>query len=246
MSAELRLPNITATTEAGKLLQVQSYLFQLVGELNYALGTIEAGTSGNVLYTGKGAGSGDELSPDDAAVTFNSLKGLIIKSADIVNAYYETINSRLVGQYVAQSEFGTYIEETAQVLELTSTSIEQQYNDIQQILTDIEGLEHSLIEVNAHINSGLLYYDEDGAPVYGIEVGQRTEIDGVEVFNKYAQFTSDRLAFFDQNGTEVAYISDQKLYITHVEVRGTFSIGGFVDTVMADKSVVTRWVETEV
>lgn len=247
MSADLRLPNITATTEAGKLLQVQSYLFQLVGELNYALGTIEAGMGGNAPYAvEKTGGSGGELSPDDAAATFNSLKGLIIKSADIVNAYYEAINSRLEGQYVAQSEFGTYVEETAQALAVTSTRIEQQYSDIQQMITDIDGLEHSLIEATAYINSGLLYYDDNGTPVYGLEVGQRTEIDGAEVFNKYAQFTSDRLAFFDQNGNEVAYISDKKLYITHVEVRGTFRIGGFVDTVLANKSVVTRWVEAEV
>jgi hypothetical protein len=41
----------------------------------------------------------------------------------------------------------------------------------------------------------------------------------------------------------VAYISDKKLYITNVEVTGSFSLGGFVDTVLPDRSVVTRWVE---
>ena len=80
-------------------------------------------------------------------------------------------------------------------------------------------------------------------PVYGIEVGQRTEIDGVEVFNKYARFTSDRLSFYDQNDNEVAYISDKKLYITHIEVTGSYTISGFVDTVLADGSVVTKWME---
>lgn len=245
MSLELRLPNITANTDAGKLIQIQSYLYQTVQQLNYALGTIEAGTSGKVLYTGKGTGGGREsggVSPEDAAVTFNSLKGLIIKSADIVNSYYEVINTRLEGLYVAQSDFGTYTEETAQDIEANSTSIQQLYTNMQEIVTDIENVEHTLIEVNAHIKTGLLYYDDDGVPVYGLEVGQRTEIDGEEVFNKYARFTSEKLSFYDQNGTEVAYISDRKLYITDVEITGSFREGGFVDYVQTDGSIVTKWV----
>lgn len=243
MSLELRLPNITANTDAGKLIQIQSYLYQTVQQLNYALGTIEAGTSGKVLYTGKGTGGGGEsggLSPDDAVVTFNSLKGLIIKSADIVNAYYDVISTRLEGLYVAQSDFGTYTEETAQDIEANSTSIQQLYTNMQEIVTDIENVEHTLIEVNAHIKTGLLYYDDDGVPVYGLEVGQRTEIDGEEVFNKYARFTSNKLSFYDQNDNEVAYFSDRKLYITHIEVTGSYAIGDLVDTVRSDGSVVTR------
>ena len=66
----------------------------------------------------------------------------------------------------------------------------------------------------------------------------------MEVFDKFARFTSDRLSFYDQNDNEVAYISDRKLYITHVEVKGTFSIGGFIDTVLSDGSIVTKWVGT--
>lgn len=243
MSLELRLPNITATTEAGKLIQIQSYLYQTVQQLNYALGTIEAGTSGKVLYTGKGTGGGREsggVSPEDAAVTFNSLKGLIIKSADIVNSYYEVINTRLEGLYVAQSDFGTYTEETAQDIEANSTGIKQLFTNVQEIITDVENVEHTLIEVNAHIKTGILYYDDDGVPVYGLEVGQRTEIDGEEVFNKYARFTSNKLSFYDQNDNEVAYISDRKLYITHIEVTGSYAIGDLVDTVRSDGSVVTR------
>ena len=165
---------------------------------------------------------------------------LIIKSADIVNAYYEKISQKLSGEYVAQSEFGTYRETTEQTITKTSTMVEQNFTSVQQIITDLEGLQYKLIEVDAHINSGMLYYDEDGVPVYGLEIGQRTDIDGVEVFNKYARFTSDKLSFYDSNGNEVAYISDKKLYITHIEVTGSFSIGNLTDKVMADGSVVTK------
>lgn len=242
MSIDFRFPNITARDEAGQLRQMQSYMFQLVEQLNYAMKTVEDGTSGSVAYQSKTAPSAAGGEDAKAQATFNSIKSLIIKSADIVNAYYEAINARLKGLYVAESDFGTFAEETNLALESNSTAISQQYENIQQILSEIEGFENALIEVNAHIKTGLLYYGEDGAPVYGLEIGQRTEIDGEETFNKYARFTSEKLAFYDSNDNEVAYISDKKLYITHVEVTGSFSLGGFVDTVLADGSVLTKWV----
>lgn len=240
MSINLRLPNITAHNEAGQLMQVKSYLYQLVEQLNVALTTVE-GTANMAVAQAKSAASMDS-SDDKAQVSFNSIKALIIKSADIIEAYYEEISARLEGDFVAISDFGTFQETTLQELEATSTGISQLYSNIQTLTTEIENLEHSVIEVNAHINSGLLYYDEDGAPIYGLEVGQRTEIDGVEVFNKYAQFTAAKLAFFDQNGIEVAYISDKKLFITHAEVTGSFRMGGFVDTVKSDGGIVSKWV----
>ena len=244
MSVNLRLPNIDGKTDAAQLTQVQSYLYQLVEQLNYALSTIEGGGgSGKVLYTSGAAGAVEESAKNEANATFNSIKSLIIKSADIINAYYEAINKRLSGSYLAVSDFGTYKEETTQDIIANSKGISQLFTNVQEIITDIDNLEHRLIEVDAHINSGILYYDEQGVPIYGIEVGQRTEIDGVEVFNKYARFTSDRLSFYDQNDNEVAYISDKKLYITHIEVTGSYTISGFVDTVLADGSVVTKWME---
>lgn len=244
MSVNLRLPNIDGKTDAAQLTQVKSYLYQLVEQLNYALSTIEGGGgSGKVLYTSGAAGAVEESAKNEANATFNSIKSLIIKSADIINSYYEAINKRLSGSYLAVSDFGTYKEETTQDIIANSTGISQLFTNVQEIITDIENLEHRLIEVDAHINSGILYYDEQGVPIYGIEVGQRTEIDGVEVFNKYARFTSDRLSFYDQNDNEVAYISDKKLYITHIEVTGSYTISGFVDTVLADGSVVTKWME---
>lgn len=221
---------------------ITSYLYQLVSDLNVALADIESQAE-QAVTTAQSAASVDVNDEQKAQATFNSIKALIIKSADIVNAYYEEIHTRLSGEYVAQSEFGTYVEATEQELEATSTKLEQMFTHLQEIITDIENVEHTLIEVNAHIKSGLLYYDEEGIPVYGLEIGQRSELDGVEVFNKYARFTSSKLSFYDSNDNEVAYISDKKLYIMHVEIIGTFTLGGFVDTVRPDNSVVTRWVE---
>ena len=245
MSIDIRLPNITAPTEAGKLQQLQSYMHQLVQQLNWALNNIDSigGTSAAKPSTTASADS-----KDDPISTFNSIKGLIIKSADIVKAYYEEIDNllKLSGEYVAEATFpegsATFVENTNLKVDANSKAIEQFFTDIQQIITDLESVENTLIDVNAHIKTGLLYYDDSGVPVYGLEVGQRTKINGEEVFNKYARFTSSKLSFYDVNDNEVAYISDYKLYITHAEISGSFKVGGYVDTVGEYGGIVTKWV----
>lgn len=278
---DIRLPKITGATEREQLSQVKSYLYQLAEQLQFALNDINTSSSQGyvqmpqVISTPSVASQGyaqqplviasEDDSTIDAQATFDAVKGLIIKSAEIVEAYYEEINHRLEGIYVAESDFGAFVQQTSQDIENSSMAFERSFTNIQEIsgqldddiremksevdksLKDlcgtIEKISHTLVEVNANIRSGLLYYDDNGVPVYGLEVGQRTKLDGVEVFDKFARFTSDRLSFYDQNDTEVAYISDRKLYINHVEVRGTFRMGGFVKTVLADLSIVKRWVD---
>ena len=243
MSYSFRLPNITATTPQGQLAQMQSFLYQTVEQLNWALNTIESGTASGNMVNHNNQKSGVSNNQDKAVSTFNEIKSLIIKSADIVNAYYEKINAKLAGKYVAASDFGVYTQNTEAQIKATSEAISQYYTNVQEIITDIGTLESKLIEVNAHIHSGFLYYDENSIPVYGLEIGQKTDIDGVEVFKKYARFTSEKLSFYDQNNYEVAYVSDKTLHITHIEViekGSSFTLGKLVDTVLDDGSVVTR------
>ena len=238
----IRLPNITASSEREQLMQVKSYLLQLAQELNWALSTIEAGTStGNTAE--KKQSSGSAVTKEDLTTSYNELRSLIIKSANTVSAYAEAAEEIYNSRYVAQSDFGTYMEEAEQRIVENSTNIEQILTNIQEIITQ-NNLEHSKIDVSANIKAGVLDTDDNGVPVYGVEIGQRTEIDGVEVFDKFARFTSDRLSFFDQNDNEVAYISDRKLYINHAEIKSSFRMGGFMDTVLSDGSIVTKWVGT--
>lgn len=237
MAIDIRLPNINATSEVGQLTQIRSYLYQFAEQMRWALNTIDSGNNSSVVDTATGR-TYETAEPDDAESTFNSIKSLIIKSADIVEAYYDKINARLEGLYVAQSDFGTYINETAQQIESTSQLIQQNYTDIQKILSDIEVINE--IVANAYIKSGLLYYDENGVPVYGLEIGQQNVVDGEEAFDKFARFTSDRMSFYDQNDTEVAYISDYKLFITNAEVTGTLTLGGYrIDT---SNGLTFKWV----
>lgn len=190
MSINFRLPNITATTDSGKLTQMQDYMHQLVEELNWALNVVESYQGGNtsapVVYKGS-----ETSSPQEAEDTFNSIKGLIIKSADIVKAYEETIRTDFDGYYVAESDFGTYTEATNKKVEENSKGVTETYSRV-------EGVEDENRITNAYIHRGLL---DNGK--YGIEIGETSE-DGI--FRKYARFTAEKLSFHDINGNEVAYI----------------------------------------
>lgn len=273
---DIRLPQITATTEKEQLAQIKSYLFQLAEQLQWALTNADTSNNSVIIQATPKSLLPTPQSLASPEATFSSIKALIIKSADIVNAYYEEINKRLVGEYVAQSDFGIFEEQTSQDVFENSTNINRTFNNVQEIKANIDSsvevlsggldqvdskvkdvennisneiqglknsldvLNYSLVEVTANIKSGLLYTNDEGIPVYGLEVGQKNIVDGVEVFNKYARFTAGRLSFYDQNGAEVAYISDYKLYITHAEVTGTLKLGGYlVDTT---NGLTFKWV----
>ncbi len=243
MGIDIRLPNITATTAEGQLVQMRSYLYQFAEQLNWALNNLETGGTSTSIASTTGHGKATGNDKIDSVNTFNAIKSLIVKSADIVNAYYEEINQRIEGIYVAQSEFGTYSEQTAQVIEKNSTDITQIFTNTQEISSALEEISNALINVNAYIKSGLLQYDESGIPIYGLEIGQRNSINGEEVFNKYARFSSDRLSFYDQNDTEVAYVSDYKLFITAAEVTGTLTLGKY--KVETSDGLTFRWIGGE-
>lgn len=140
MGIEIRLPNITGASEKEQLLQLKSYLYQLSEQLQYAFDNINTtGGSGNGYvvkeaprgFTASSGGSGV-----NAEATFAAIKSLIIKSADIVNAYYDEINKKLEGAYVAQSDFGVFAEKTTQDIQANSTGITQTFENVQLIIRE--------------------------------------------------------------------------------------------------------------
>ena len=217
---DIRQPNITAATEREQLLQMRSYLYQLSQELQFALGTVEkqmiqvqetaAGTERTVRSVR------ESQSPK---AQFSSLKALIIKSADIVNAYYEEISLKLSGEYVAQSDFGTFRQETQQEIRENADGITRAFSNMQAIEDTLSQVQSAVTQVNAWIKTGKLGEDDNSVPIYGVEIGQQTETDGLVVFQKFARLLANRLSFFDQNGVEVSFIGDETMHITRAEIQ---------------------------
>ena len=246
----LRLPNITATTDKGQLQQLRSYLYQLAQELNWALGTIdtkarEAAQAAQAVPKPDGA--------QQAKATFAEVKALIIKSADIVNAYYEEVSRRLEGRYVAQSDFGTYTQETAATLQANAESLGVLFENQQALEMDVAGVQGvlrtdadgvSLVGARAWCKVGVLDYEESGFPIYGMEIGQTNDLNGQTLYQKYAQYRSDGVHLFDQNGVEVATVSDRSLRITHAQmdsadITGRLTLGGY--SLNTDNGIAISW-----
>lgn len=231
---DLRMPNITAATPQGQLEQVKSYLFQMVHQLNFAMKTVED-RADQAMAKAQGSIKSEV---EQAQSTFSSIKSLIIKSADIVNAYYDIINAKLEGEYVAQSEFGTYKEVSELLLELDPNEIIARFNKVQEIDSGLNALTSQVaaIDSSAYIKCGELGYytegDNEGAPIIGVEVGQSITTkkeDGTqeETFHRYARFTAEKLSFFDPGDNEVAYFSNSTMYITRAEIKGNLKVGKF-------------------
>ena len=191
---EIRLPELSGSTEAEQLRQIRSYLYRLASQLQYAFDGAEQEQQTTRSQTRTAAGR--EETP-----TLSSIKSLIIRSAEITERIAEKLETRLSGKYVAQSQFGTFTQLTEQRIAANAEELRQEFTNWQRIETDVEEIRSSLLEVSASIRTGLLYEQEDG-PVYGVEIGQQEREDGVVRFRKFARLTADRLSFYDRNDTE--------------------------------------------
>ena len=208
MPVEIRLPELSGGSTESQLRRIQSYLFTLAQQLQIAFDDVSQQQT--EARTQEKAGN----DPQEKAASFASVKALILKSAEITEHFQQEVEKSLRGRYVAESQFGTYQEETEQRISANSQSIQQEFLNLQRLESAVSGLEQAITEVNATIRTGLLEQTQDGFGIYGVEIGQQEWENGTIRFHRYTRLTADRLSFYDSNDEEVAYISDRKLCIT--------------------------------
>ena len=252
---DFRYPNITATTEAGQLEQLKTYLFQLTNQLNYAIKTTEdTDTSITPLQASSGGEQGVSKEDKEKADTFYAIKDFIINSADIIEAYSEEITKRLKGVYVAESDFGTYKEETDAVIQANSTNITTAFSKTETIesyldfnegnkpVKDADGNVEPISEFRKndfYLKTGWLYND-GSKEVGGIEIGQMTNRNGTVTDVSFARFTPERLSFYDSNGVELAYFGNLKLNITNARIEQVLELNKYkIDT---SNGIAFKWI----
>lgn len=242
---EIRLPHITGVTEKEQLVQIKSYLYQLTGQLNFALKAVnsEDGNSQQITLASEESVTDKATEQEDKLKTFIELKNLIIKSADVVEKFQEVIREELEGNYIATSDFGTYKEETAALLEKTSENSTEYYESVKQLITD----KYELRKDGCYIKTGWL---DDDNTIAGFEVGQYTEYvemdaDGNEVtrYNDtgFAHFTTDEIAFFDKNRIKLAWFSKSVMHIANAQIEDTLTLGGYVIEDTETNGIVFKW-----
>lgn len=231
-------PAVTAADSATQLAQIRSYLYALSGELNWALEALEKGGQNPAIQQVSHQGQGQNSQESQGnPVDFAQLKALIIKSADIVDAYYDQISQRLQGQYVAVSQFGQLMQDTQLTLGGTSTTLSAIFEN-QQTITAQDGAT-MIRSTDAWCKVGLLS-EEGEFPVYGMEIGQvDSREDGLPVYRKFARYCSDGVFLYDQNGIQVAGINDRCLTVTNAHISGVLQLGHY--RVETDAGITLRW-----
>ena len=222
-----------------QLTQQYSYLFQMAQQLNMALAALESGGASAGGGQRKRAGAAASASAADAAAEnneqFQNLRAMIIKTAKQVTRNMEQLEVRLGEEYVAASQFGTYVQRLSAYLEANPEALTQYYSFCSDLAANVAAVDAAFssyrLDTEGYIRTGIVYYDGP-APVYGVAVGQNlttTETDGKKVVdqnNFRAVFTAQKLSFW-QDSTEIAYVSNNRLYITNITVLDSIGIGSW-------------------
>ena len=244
-------PYVADMSPEAAVRKLHSYLYQAAERLNEALMLVDQ----SVEDTAKAAQAQlDSVSQQMGAATqrmgraaneallreAESLRSLIIDNADEINRVEQTIQNQLQSSYVAKSEFGEYKEQALAQMTQTADSAITEYNASETITglqADAEAAKSFQRDYDSYIKTGLLFRDGQGNRVYGVAVGENLTrvtqiVDGVEevVLERSglsAVFTATKLSFY-QNGTEVAYLSNHKLYITQIVVLDRFQLGDLI------------------
>ena len=128
----------------------------------------------------------------------------------IINQTESKITSEVSKNYTRKDEFEEYKEFTSTQFTQTNNSFQMTFNEIVQSITNLDGT------VNENYNELVKYIRfQSGTITLG------------EVNNPLTLTLSNNRMSFLQNGVEVAYISDKRLYITDVEILTSLRIGKF-------------------
>lgn len=218
-------PNITAETDTGKLAQLQSFLFQLVEQLNYVNNTIEIDQITDETRSALGNVVSDRINKE-LKNQYDQVKSIVVKTADLVQASYDQLSTELHSNYVAQSEFGAYTESANARIDANASSITQYYTRLTDLETNVNTVDAAFTsykqQTSAYIKTGYLYdetVDGVSVPRYGLAIGESlvsVDADGNEVYykeNQCATIIAGELAFW-QNGVKIAYFNGTKLVVT--------------------------------
>ena len=226
MPINLRLPNINGVNEKEQISQLKSYLYQLVTELEFVFNTSGASSDSVVVLPKAQQGSKSTDSGNmSATAMFSVLKPLIIKSADIVDAYYDKLTEKFEGDYVASSDFGTYKETTQQTIEANSYAIEQTFSNVQTIDTNLNNKVSSINQNIEDTAKGLSESLKDATSDLSEEISEVSK----DLGNKITALAESVEAVLTVNAytrSGVLYYDNDSLPVYGFEVGQTNTVNG--------------------
>ena len=215
--------------------QLRSCLLRLTEELQYVLSNLgnenfSIETQNKLSDMARSAQKAGELAvqaDEKAQGEFRKMYEQIIQTADQLSSEFtvalmekeESIISQVTEDFTAKSDTAQLEETFRSELEQTSQKIEMRFSDAAALTEQVEGeLEEYRNQVDTYI---------------------QFSADGITLGKRDSPFTAvlgqERLSFL-QNGAEIAYLSNNKLYITSTEVLDRFTVGnsgsGYFDWIL--------------
>lgn len=187
------------------------------------------------LVNGNKATNDWSAAPEEYDASIGNLQ----ETTSTLNGKIDDLSAKIVSDYVAESDFGTYKENISDELTAVKDGIKQQMAYISELQTNTEttqaAFENYKIETSGYIQYGIAEYVE-GTPRFGIAIGQdlttvKVTIDGVEYdeINKVgfmATYTAEGMKLWQDNNL-VAYMLNNKFFITRAEVTDELIVGDF-------------------
>ena len=226
-----------------------AYLCQMAQQLNLALQQLGGpdsldGRGGQDVVTS----AVRPAATDEEKQQYDQLKSLIVRTAEKIRSEMDRLQLSLQGQYVAVSDFGTYLQQVNSTIEGNAEALTQYYSFVSDLQRNVAAVDAAFesyrVETGGYIRTGIVYYD-GAVPVYGVAVGQDLtvqEIDGetvVEQKNFRATYTAAKLSFW-QDATEVAYVSNNRLYISNITVLEGLTLGRW--EISTDNGLAFKWI----
>lgn len=158
-------------------------------------------------------------------------------TASQITQQAESIVSQISESYATKNEIQGLEDRVESKIVQTSSNITDNFNKSFSYLADdissVGGSVREIVsELNVYIRRGELEPD-----VYGVEIGRNDSL-------IKARFTNDRLSFY-QGSNEIAYISQNNLYITRAEVLDYLKVGnssqGFFIFDTTENGLEVRW-----
>lgn len=214
---ELRLPNIDPkASPEQQLSQLKNYLYQTVEQLNWALSVVEKNTDSIAQKVEKVSSSSE--STNKAIETFDEIKNLIIKDADIVKSYGEELRKTYDKEYIAQSDFGTYQESVSSAITESADGLRVDIKAAYDLASEAATFSK---EAQQYVKVGSLGTDQNGNFIAGMEIGDT--VNG----RKYARYDNIGTHLYNENGAESVTIAEGKTKFSGNVTMDMLSVEGF-------------------
>ena len=222
-------PQLEGTTEQ-QLASLRDYLVRLARELDRA-GSSETAITDIVSKAANTAQKSAAKAVQDQA---QSLKAIIVKNANAITEYADSLVSDLRSTYVAISDYGNYYEQIDTKVQQTARDTIESYH----YQETIESLDRYVTELNGQIRRGLMEDPETHEVHLGIAISEELSFTGnTQTFggNTYYELTPGQtLGLYTStgwqfwiNGQKMGWFSsqDSMLHVANIVVENTLQIG---------------------